>query len=72
MSGSDPHLPDVVKENHQKLLDITINVLSSRTLNDLDTPTAKNAIREELVAKYNHSLGVDLVEEIYFSEFVIQ
>ena len=72
VSGSDSHLPDIVKENHQKLLDTTISVLSSRTLNDLDSPTAKNAIREELIAKYNHSLGVDLVEEIYFSEFVIQ
>ena len=65
-------MPDIVKENHQKLLDITISVLSARTLNDLDSPTAKNAIREELIAKYNHSLGADLVEEIYFSEFVIQ
>ena len=72
VSGSDARLPDIVKNDHQKLLDITINVLSSRTLNDLDSPTAKNAIREELIAKYNHALGVELVEEIYFSEFVIQ
>ncbi len=72
VSGSDSHLPDVIKENQKKLLDITISVLSARTLNDLDSPTAKNAIREELIAKYNHSLGVDMVEEIYFSEFVIQ
>ena len=72
VSGSDSHLPDIAKENHQKLLDITISVLSSRTLNDLDSPTAKNAIREELIAKYNHALGVDLIEELYFSEFVIQ
>ena len=72
VSGADSHLPDVIKENQKKLLDITISVLSARTLNDLDSPTAKNAIREELIAKYNHSLGVDMVEEIYFSEFVIQ
>ncbi len=72
VSGSDARLPDIVKNDHQKLLDITINVLSARTLNDLDSPTAKNAIREELIAKYNHALGVEMVEEIYFSEFVIQ
>ena len=72
VSGSDSHLPDVIKESQKKLLDITISVLSARTLNDLDSPTAKNAIREELIAKYNHALGVEIVEEIYFSEFVIQ
>ena len=72
VSGSDARLPDIVKNDHQKLLDITINVLSARTLNDLDSPTAKNAIREELIAKYNHALGVEMVEELYFSEFVIQ
>ncbi len=72
VSGSDTRLPDIVKNDHQKLLDITINVLSARTLNDLDSPTAKNAIREELIAKYNHALGVEMVEELYFSEFVIQ
>ena len=72
VTGSDSRLPDVVKNDHQKLLDITINVLSARTLNDLDSPTAKNAIREELIAKYNHALGVEMIEEIYFSEFVIQ
>lgn len=72
VGGSDSHVAETVKSEHQKLLDITISVLSSRTLNDLDSPTAKNAIREELIAKFNHALGVELVEEIYFSEFVIQ
>ena len=72
VSGSDARLPEIIKNDQKKLLDITINVLSARTLNDLDSPTAKNAIREELIAKYNHALGVEIVEEIYFSEFVIQ
>ena len=71
-SGADARLPDLVKANQKRLLDVTITVLSSRTLNDLDNPAAKNAIREELIAKFNQVLGVEIVEEIYFSEFVIQ
>ncbi len=71
-SGSDARLPELIKANQKRLLDVTITVLSARTLNDLDNPTAKNAIREELMAKFNQLLGVEIVEEIYFSEFVIQ
>ena len=71
-SGADARLPDLVKANQKRLHDVTITILSARTLNDLDNPTAKNAIREELTAKFNQVLGVDIVEEIYFSEFVIQ
>ena len=72
VAGSDPRVADTVKNDRQKLLDIAIGVLSARTLNDLDNPNAKNVLREELIAKFNHALGVEIIEEIYFSEFVIQ
>ena len=72
VAGSDPRVADTVKNDRQKLLDIAIGILSARTLNDLDNPTAKNVLREELIAKFNHALGVEIIEEIYFSEFVIQ
>ena len=71
-SGSSAKLPELMAANQKKMLDVTITVLSARTLNDLDEPTAKNAIREELVARFNQVLGAELVEEIFFSEFVIQ
>lgn len=71
-SGSESKLPELIKANQKRLLDVTITVLSARTLNDLDNPAAKNAIREELIAKFNQVLGVEIVEELYFSEFVIQ
>lgn len=72
VTGSDARVSDTVKNSRQKLLDIAIGVLSSRTLNDLDNPAGKNVVREELIAKFNHALGVEMIEEIYFSEFVIQ
>ncbi len=71
-SGSNAKLPELMTANQKKMLDVAITVLSARTLNDLDEPTAKNAIREELAARFNQVLGVEMVEEIYFSEFVIQ
>lgn len=58
--------------NKAKLTDITLNVLSSLTLSDLEEPGAKNLLREKLVAAYNQALGKRMVEQVYFSDFVIQ
>jgi flagellar FliL protein len=55
-----------------KLTDVTINVLSSLTLADLEEPGAKNVIREKLVLAYNQALGKKIADQVYFSDFVIQ
>ena len=55
-----------------QLTDVTLNVLSSLTLADLEEPGAKNVIREKLVAAYNQALGKKVAEQVYFSDFVIQ
>lgn len=55
-----------------KLTDITLNVLSSLSLADLEEPGSKNILREKLVAAYNQALGKRVVDQVYFSDFVIQ
>lgn len=55
-----------------KLTDITLNVLSSLTLADLEEPGAKNVLREKLVGAYNQALGKRMVDQVYFSDFVVQ
>jgi flagellar FliL protein len=55
-----------------RLTDVTLNVLSSLTLADLEEPGAKNIIREKLVGAYNQSLGKKVADQVYFSDFVIQ
>jgi flagellar FliL protein len=55
-----------------RLTDITLNVLSSLTLADLEEPGSKNVLREKLVNAYNQALGKRVVEQVYFSDFVIQ
>ncbi|MDP1579820.1 MAG: flagellar basal body-associated FliL family protein [Candidatus Didemnitutus sp.] len=55
-----------------KLTDVTLSVLSSLTLADLEEPGSKNVLREKLVAAYNQTLGKRLVEQVYFADFVIQ
>ncbi len=59
-------------QNKPKLMDITINVLSSHSLADLEEAGAKNIMREKLMIAYNQAIGRKVVEQLYFTEFVVQ
>lgn len=66
------NLKGIFEEQKAKLTDITLNVLSSLTLADLEEPGSKNVLREKLVATYNQALGKRMVDQVYFSDFVVQ
>lgn len=72
VTGSDPALHAVFEDKKALLTDVTLNVLSSLTLSDLEEPGSKNVLREKLVAAYNQALGRKLAEQVYFSDFVVQ
>jgi flagellar FliL protein len=72
VTGSDPNLKSVFEGSKPKLTDVTLNVLSSLTLSDLEEPGAKNVIREKLVNAYNQALGRRIADQVYFSDFVVQ
>jgi flagellar protein FliL len=72
VTGSDKNLRATFESNKPKLVDITLNVLSSLSLADLEEAGAKNLIREKLMLSYNQALGRRVVEQIYFADFVVQ
>lgn len=72
VTGADANIKAVFDGARPKLTDVTLNVLSSLTLSDLEEPGAKNVIREKLVTAYNQALGRRVAEQVYFSDFVIQ
>ncbi|HEY3757017.1 MAG TPA: flagellar basal body-associated FliL family protein [Opitutaceae bacterium] len=72
VTGSDSSMHAAFEENKVKLTDVTLNVLSSLTLADLEEPGSKNVLREKLVGAYNQALGKKLAEQVYFSDFVVQ
>ncbi len=55
-----------------RLGDVTLGVLSQLTLADLEEPGSKNILRERLLAAYNQALGGRVVDQLFFSEFVVQ
>jgi flagellar FliL protein len=72
VTGADPAIKGTFEGAKPRLTDVTLNVLSSLTLADLEEPGAKNVIREKLVTAYNQALGRKVAEQVYFSDFVIQ
>ncbi len=72
VSGKDQGLRAAFENNKAKLIDTTLNTLSSLSLPDLEEVGSRNMIREKLLAAYNQVLGKRMVEQIYFSDFVVQ
>jgi len=72
VTGTDKSLRAAFEANKPKMVDITINVLSSLSLTDLEEAGAKNLIREKMIGAYNQAFGKKVVEQIYFSDFVVQ
>jgi len=70
--GSKPDLPQVLNENKNQLLDVAITVLGSKTMADLESPGSKNLVRNDLVESFNQALKDRVVDQLYFTEFVVQ
>jgi flagellar FliL protein len=70
--SSNPDLQKIITDNKSHLLDVALNVLSSKSMADLEAPGSKNLVRNDLIANFNQALSSDVVEQIYFSEFVVQ
>jgi flagellar protein FliL len=70
--GGTSEIKTVFEKSRPQLWDVTLNVLSTLSLADLEEPGSKNVIRERLVSAYNQTLGRKVAEQIYFSDFVVQ
>ena len=71
ITGKD-NLRELFEERQPQLLDATLNTLGSLTLSDLEEVGSRNLIRARLIAAYNEVLSMRVVEQIYFSDFVVQ
>jgi flagellar FliL protein len=72
VSGAKTDLPQIVTENKNQLLDVAINVLGSKSMADLESPGSKNMVRNDLIESFNQALKDKVVEQLYFTEFVVQ
>jgi flagellar basal body-associated protein FliL len=70
--GSGLNFKEQMDSHDAQLRDMAQSTLRTKTIADLEKPTAQNMIRNELISGFNNILGDGSVEEIYFPEFAIQ
>jgi len=67
--------PDLQKELDKKLpavRDMIIQILSSKTVEEIQTARGKEKLKEEIKRKLNAMLTTGEIKHVYFTEFVIQ
>ena len=71
IKSNDAKIAEIIKENQPALRDAAITVLSAQTPAGLEN-NGRDIVRKALISQFNRVLGGEVVDQIYFSEFVIQ
>ncbi|MFA5257878.1 MAG: flagellar basal body-associated FliL family protein [Opitutales bacterium] len=72
MEGKAKDFPAMMKESEAKIRDATLAVLSDMTIQDMEEPGVKNIVRNRIINAIGQALRSNAVENLYFSEFVVQ
>lgn len=70
--SEDAQLGQLIKMREPQVRDAIISTLSSQTIQELEAPGGRNALRVALIGAINEAIELNLVEELYFTEFIIQ
>ena len=62
----------IVEKYKPKLQDVTLQILSSKTVEELEDVSKRGDLRKEITDAMNSILGRKVVLKIFFTEFVIQ
>jgi flagellar FliL protein len=67
-----PELQQEIDKKLPAVRDIIINILSSKTVEEIQTAKGKEKLKEEIRKKVNEILTTGEIRHVYFTEFVIQ
>lgn len=70
--SANPELENEVEKNKVKMKNVAITILGSLTLADHERSEIKNVVRNQLKQGFEHEIGKPIIEEIYFSQFIVQ
>ena len=72
VKSEDPNIAAIIKENLPALRDAANTIMSSQTINSQDIASGRELIRKALVSQFNRLLGAEVIDQVYFSDFVVQ
>ena len=67
-----PELQEEVDKKLPAIRDLIIRILSSKTVEEIQTSKGKEKLKEEIKRKINEMLTTGEIRNVYFTEFVIQ
>ena len=67
-----PELQEEVDKKLPAIRDLIIRILSSKTVEEIQTSKGKEKLKEEIKRKVNEMLTTGEIRNVYFTEFVIQ
>jgi flagellar FliL protein len=69
---AEPPVLEELEANRARMVDTLGQVLSTKTLDDLTSPTIRGTLREELLGIINPTLKAGRVDNIYFTDLLVQ
>jgi flagellar basal body-associated protein FliL len=69
---ADPAVLEELEANRARMVDTLGQVLSTKTLDDLTSPSIRGNLREELMGIINPTLKEGHVDNIYFTDLLVQ
>jgi flagellar protein FliL len=72
IEGDQEDFAEVIKASKVKIIDSALGILGALTVAELEEPGMKNIVRSDLISGFNQALKGEVVQRLYFSEFVIQ
>ncbi|HEX4141001.1 MAG TPA: flagellar basal body-associated FliL family protein [Candidatus Methylacidiphilales bacterium] len=67
-----PPVLEELEANRARIIDTLGQVLSTKTLDDLTAPTIRGTLREELLGIINPTLKSGRIDNIYFTDLLVQ
>lgn len=67
-----PPVLEELEANRARMVDTLGQVLSTKTLDDLTSPTIRGSLREELLGIINPTLKQGRIDNIYFTDLLVQ
>lgn len=72
VASSEKDIQKLIEENKGSLQDAAITVLSTQSLDALDGANGREVVRKGIIRKFNDLLGAEVIDQIYFTEFIVQ
>jgi flagellar basal body-associated protein FliL len=72
IASSEKDIAKFIEEKKDSLKDAAISVLSTQSLDVLDGANGREVVRKGIITRFNNVLGADMIDQIYFTEFLIQ